>query len=309
MSPNYSFQFIDRQLIDFPDDFLRFLHDGPVEPMELKKLQEFGQLHPLLVQKQAENQYHLLAGYPYFTAIKILGQEKVACQILPPSISPVTLYSLQILHGLSAPQASPILQAHLLRKAQHELPEEELLPLLSLMGYKPQRYKLKELSDFLELAPSAILALHRGILSQKSAKQLALLLPEDQRSLVHLISIYRLGGSKQQKLVEMVVELVRRGNRPVGEIVDKWLPDQEMTSGNIPQHLQGLLQTLHEQCYPDKTAAEKKFKALVQELQTSGEISLVHSLSFEDESIEVRLRFADIAALKERWGRIKTILP
>jgi ParB family chromosome partitioning protein len=304
---DYHFQMIDLQSVDFQDDFLRSLHDKTIDSLTLRNLHKFGQLYPLLVQQQTENLYHLVAGYPYFTAIKILGIKKIACQILPHSILPDTLFSLQILHDLSSPQASPILQAHLLRKAQLALPEDDLLSLLSLMGYKPQRYKLKELTDLLQLEPTAVLGLHRGSLSQKTGKQLTILSHEDQHHLVKLINAYRLGGSKQQKLVEMVTELVLRYKQPVQEIINKWLPDEGTTNTeNRPQRIYGMMQCLHEQCSPGKTDAEKNFKKLVEELQPSEEITIEHSLSFEDEQLEVRLRFADAAALRKKWAEIKT---
>jgi ParB family chromosome partitioning protein len=303
---DYHFQVIDLQLVDFQDDFLRSLHDNVIDSITLRNLQKFGQLYPLLVQQQTENLYHLVAGYPYFTAIKISGIKKIACQVLSHSILPDTLFSLQILHDLSSPQSSPIHQAHLLRKAQRALPENDLLSLLSLMGYKPQRYKLKELTDLLQLEPTAILALHRGSLSQKIGKHLSRLSHEDQRHLVKLIITYRLGGSKQQKLVEMVTELVLRDNQPAQEIINKWLSDVETTNPeNRPQRIDGMMQCLQEQCSPGKTDAERHFKKLVQELQPPEGITIEHSLSFEDEQLEVRLGFADAAALRKKWAEIK----
>lgn len=308
LHPDYRFQLIDHQFIDFPDDFLRFLHNRPIEPVVLRNLQEFGQLYPLLVQQQTENQYYLLADYLYFSAINTLGIKKIVCQILSPSIPPVTIFSLQILNDLSSPQSSPILQAHLLRKAQHVITEKKLLSLLSLMGYQPQRYKLKELLDLLQLEPSSILALHLGSLSLKSAKQLSMHTPEDQRYLTNLISSYRLGGSKQQKLIEMVTELTLRDNKSIAEIVNRWNPEQETVAENMPQRLHSLMQNLHEQCHPDSAAAEKNFKKIVQELQPTGGVTIAHNLSFEDESLEVRLRFSNASKLKEKWEKIKTVL-
>jgi ParB family chromosome partitioning protein len=309
MQTDYHFQSIDLQLVDFHDDFIRSLHDGTIDSITFRNLHKFGQVYPLLVQQQTEHLYHLLAGYPYFTAIKMLGIKKIACQVLPHSISPDIIFSLQILHDLSSPQSSPILQAHLFRQAQLALPEDDLMSLLSLMGYKPQRYKLKELTDLLQLEPAAILALHRGSLSQKSAKHLALLSHEDQRNLVKLISAFRLGGSKQQKLVEMVTELVLRDNKPAQEIINKWVPDDEKTvAENMPQRLHSLMQYLHEQSSPGKTVAERNFKKLVQELQPPEEITIEHSLSFEDEQLEVRLRFADAVTLRKKWAEIKTFV-
>ena len=309
MQTDCLFQSIDLKLVDFPDDFLRSLHDGAIDSIMLRNLQKFGQLHPLLVQQQTEHLYYLLAGYPYFTAIKMLGIKKIVCQVLPHSLSPEIYFSLRILHDLSLSQSSPILQAHLLRKAQLALPEDDLLSLLALMGHKPQRYKLKDLTDLLQLEPTAILALHRGSLSQKMSKHLALLPLEDQRHLVNLINTYRLGGSKQQKLVEKITELVLRDNKPVQEIINKWLPDDgKSNSANRPQQLDGLMQGLYEECSPRKTAAEKKFNKLVQELQLPEQITVEHSLSFEDEQLEIRIRFADAAALRARWTDIKMLV-
>jgi ParB family chromosome partitioning protein len=304
---DYHFQVIDLQFVDFQDDFLRSLYGDEIDPLTLGNLEKFGQLHPLLVQQQTGNSYHLVAAYPYFTAIKMAGIKKIACQILPHSLLPNTLFSLQILHDLSSPQSSPIHQAHLLRKAQLALPEDDLLSLLSLMGYKPQRYKLKELTDLLRLEPTTILALHRGNLSRKIGKHFTLLSHEDQRYLVKLINTYRLGGSKQQKLVEMVTELILRDNKPAQEIINKWLPDEVTTNPeNRPQRIYCMMQGLHEQCSPGKTDAERHFKKFVQELQPPKDITIEHSLSFEDEQLEVRLKFSDAAALRKKWAEIKT---
>jgi ParB family chromosome partitioning protein len=307
--PDASFQFVSLQSIDFPDDFIRLLSEGPIDPVILKNTQEFGQLQPLLVQQQVNGQHHLLANYHCYTALKMLSAEKVACHILPSSTPPIHLYSIQILIDLASPQASPILQAHLLRKAQHDVPEKEQLRLLALMGCKPQRYKLKEFGSFLQLELSAILALHHGILSQKSARQLTCLSHEDQRHMVHLINTYRLGGSKQQKLVEMVTELIRRDNKPIVEIIGQWLPEnQETTSENMPQRLQALMQCLQEQCYPAKSKAEQHFHKLVQELHPPEKVTIKHSLSFEDDKVEVCLSLADTATLRQKWEIIKTIV-
>lgn len=307
--PEYLFQLIDVQHIDLKENYPVLPNsNGPAERQELSILQKFGQLRPLLVQQQTASRYCLLAGSLYFSAIKSLGIEKVFCQILPQATPPFTLFSLKVVHNFPLSQTSLILQAYLLQDAQQMLSAEELLQLLSLMGHKPQRYKLEELLSFLQLDPSAILALHRGILSPKSGKQLALLSREDQHYLVELIITYRLGGSKQQKLIEMMIELVLRENSSVLKIIEKWLPVQKKVLNNIPQQIQGLMQYLHEQCYPSNTAAEKIFKNLVQELQPPENVTIEHSHSFEDEGLELRLKFADAATLKENWGNIKMIV-
>jgi ParB family transcriptional regulator, chromosome partitioning protein len=308
MHPSYPFKTISCQFIDHPDTFIRSLHDSP-DSLLVDRLQLFGQTVPLLVWQQAEKQYQLIACYSSFTAITSLGIKKVTCQVLPLSTPPILLYSLQILHGLMAPQASPILQAYLLQQARNELTDKETFSLLSLMGHKPQRYKLDELIDLLRLSPSAVVALHRGILSPKTGKLFKLLSHEDQELLVRLISTYQLGGSKQQKLVEMVTELSLRENKPVQILIREWLPaaDQTFVEENAPQRFERLLQTLYELYWPEKSTMEKNFQQLVQGLQIPEGVTIKPSPSFEDEGVEMRLRFANIEALKEKWRKMKTI--
>jgi ParB family transcriptional regulator, chromosome partitioning protein len=160
MQPGYPITTISCRFLELPDAFTRLLHQGTVDSSLVDTLRQFGQTVPLLVWQQNEKQYQILAHYSSFAAINSLKIDEVICQVLPFSTPPVDRYSLQILHGLSAPQASPILQARLLQEARQNLTDRELFSLLAMMGYKPQRYKLDELTDLLLLSPSAIMAVH-----------------------------------------------------------------------------------------------------------------------------------------------------
>jgi ParB family transcriptional regulator, chromosome partitioning protein len=308
MQPSYPFKTISCQFIEHPDAFIRSLHNRP-DPLLVDRLQLFGQTVPLLVWQQAEKQYQLIACYSSFTAITSLGIEKAVCQVLPRSTPPILLYSLQILHGLADPQASPILQAYLLQQARQKLTDKEIFSLLTLMGHKPQRHKLDELTSLLRLSPLAIAALHQGVLPLKTGKLFKILSHEDQELLVRLISTYQLGGSKQQKLVEMVTELSLREHTPVQVVIREWLPaDQAVVEKNVPQRLQGLLQALHEMYWPEKSASEKNFQQLVQGLKVPDGMTVKPSPSFEDDGVEVRLRFASIEALQEKWEEMKAVI-
>ena len=309
MHPDAPLQTISCRFIECPDPFIHSLHEGPADASLADSLQQYGQTAPLLVWQHTNKQYQLLAGYSTFQAITSLGIGQAVCRVLPQSTPPVQRYALQILYGLAASQSSPILHAYLLEQARQQLADNELLPLLSLMGYKPQRYKLAELTALLCLAPSAVLALHRGILSPKAGKLCGLLPREDQETLVRLINAYRPGGSKQLKLVEMVTELSLRDNKPVLELVREWLPaDQEGGPDNAPQRLHGCLQSLSALYSPEKTKMEKRFQQLVHALHLPEGVTLAPSPSFEDESVELRLRFATSEALRKKWEQIKTVI-
>jgi ParB family transcriptional regulator, chromosome partitioning protein len=309
MAYTYPFKSITCQLLDFPDPFIRLLHEGTVDCSLVDQLQQFGQTVPLLVWQQKEKRYQILANYLSFRAIKSLGLEEVTCQVLPFSTPPIHRYSLQILHGLAAPQASPILQAHLLQQARQHLTDRDLFALLAMMGHKPQRYKLDELTDLLHLSSSAIVAMHRGVLSPKTGKLLKLTSQEDQEVLIRLINTYRPGGSKQQKLIAMIIELSLRDNKPVQEVLRGWLPmEKEFTEENAPQRLQGLLHFLQDMFWPEKSKMEKNFQKFVQELRVPDWVSITPTPSFEDEGVEMHLRFVNSEELKKKWEKIKAFI-
>jgi ParB family chromosome partitioning protein len=225
-SLGFQFQSVAIQDLAFPDHFTSTLYpDANVSLCD--QVQNFGLLEPLPVQRQADHSYHLLAGYAYLPVLRHAGSQAVWCQIVTEEAPPFSFFALQILHGLSTVAASPILQAHLLRQARQTLAEEETLRLLPLMGHKPQRYKAQELLALLNLAPEAILALHQGFLTPKSGKALSRLSFEDQQYLVALILRYRPGGSKQQKLVELLTELSLRHNTSLERLTQSCLNGQQ----------------------------------------------------------------------------------
>jgi ParB family chromosome partitioning protein len=241
--------------------------------------------------------------------LRLLGVQKVMCRIAPKTTPAALLFSLRILHGLDVSQTSPILQAHLLTQAQTELPEQELLGLLDLMGHNPHRTQYDELTRLLQLPRKAIFALHRGTLTPRSGKMLRTLPHTDQEALVSLIEAYRAGGSKQSKLIEMVYEITMREQKPVSELIGEWLPgEQEGTDLNRPQQLQEILQALTLRCWPQRTQMEKDFQGFIQELRLPEDACVVASPSFEDDSVELRLRFANCTDLRERWQQISRLI-
>ena len=176
--------------------------------------------------------------------------------------------------------------------------------LLSLMGYKPHPYLAQELINLLHLDQSALSCLHTGLLSLKSGKQLARFSLADQQRLVEIISTYRLGGSKQQKFIEMILDLTIQAGLSAQDILQEWDGEQIKDAKNGPQGTTSLFEYLNKSCFPRLAAAENDYATFIKTLQPPEGISVDHSLSFEDESLEVRLRFADAAALMKQWDKI-----
>jgi len=301
------FRTIKHECIECTDPFLLSLADGPTDSTLIDRLQQFGQTIPLLVWEDQPDHYLLLADYPLHRALSLLHIDWVLCRILPSNTPAHLRYSLQILHEQAAARPpSPIVQAHLLDQASQVLDHNELLSLLALMDYKPQHHLVEELIALLHLAPAALGAIHRGILAPKTGKLIKQLSFADQGALIGLIETYRPGGSKQFKLVEMVTELCLRYNRSVDELLEEWR-QKEHRQDKPPQHLQGLLQYLTTLVWPERTKMEKRFQRVVDSISLPEGMMLTPSASFEDESVEVRLRFADSDILQRKLEGIRAL--
>lgn len=308
MLPESHFQTIKTERIERTDAFLLSLAAGPPDPLLIDRIRQFGQTTPLLIWEDQPERYLLLADYPLYQAIASLEIASVFCRVLSPMAPAILRYSLHIFHGQAAfQQPSPIEQAHLLRQASQQLNRAELLSLLPLMGYKPQYHVFEELTALLDLAPAAVRAVHQGILAPKNGKLLKLLSPEDQTSLAGLIEIYRPGGSKQFKLVEMVAELCLRHNRPVSELLGAWNQTGHKQD-NPPQRLQEILHGLAALVWPERTKMEKRFQRFVDAISLPDGVTLTPSTSFEDDSVELRLRFANSDVLQQKWEKIRRLL-
>jgi len=292
--------------LDFPDATIGALHQQVDEHL-LAQVERFGILQPLPVLQDSPQSFHLLAGYAYLPVLRQLGYTEVVCQDMT-GVNAFSRYALQIIHRLSTIQTSPILQAHLLKLAAQTLDEQEMMQLLPLLGYKPQQYKVQELVALLNLSPAAIFALHQGILAPKTGKLLSRLSHKDQEDLVEIIEKYRPGGSKQQKLVESLIELSLRHNQPIATLIMPWIESEAEDPTNLPQQLQGLLRFLQEQSAPHLLDAEKQFQRLTQELDLPGNVQLYHSTSFEDERVELRIQCENVHSLQKLWPNISPLL-
>lgn len=295
--------------IVWPDHIPTDLFDPAHHPGHLTQLREFGQIHPLLIQEQADGTRHLLAGHTCYLAMQATGESSAHCQLLPAGYLPKRAISLQILHNLHHNVLSPVLQAYILRQAQTYLPEKDLFDLLALMQHKPQRYILLDLLSLLQLDKTVLTAMHGGLISMKAGKHLAHFSGTEQRVLAELICRYQLGGSKQQKFLEMMTEIALRTQQTVQTILERWESQKKGEGTNSPQEAARLLAHLTAISQPARINAEQRFQKLVQDLHSPKNITIEHCPSFEDDSVEVRLHFNSVESLLNVWDTIKKITP
>ena len=275
-----------------------------------ESIQHVGILHPPLLQQgqdHNEKRYIILSGCKRILAAQSRGIDKIVCLVLPQSAGPALKWHIILTHALIGSRLSCIEQATFFSKAAKELSISEQLLFLPMLGRKPQPYVLQELADHLTLAPETINALHAGDLHEKNAKQLAKLSHRDQRSVIELIRYYKLGGTKQKKLVNMALELVMRTGDSFQEILAKREHDPTEDE-NRPQQAMALLSWLEGQCCPQITIAREQFKQFQRQLQLPTNCTLTPSSSFEDDSLTLSIFFANQKQLLQHWPSFKKIM-
>ncbi len=265
----------------------------------------YGQIQPLLAGGLTAHGGHLqvLSGFSTFLALKTAGFPQIACWILSQEIAPASAFALRILHNRQACLNSPILQAWHLKEAQAQLPVQDLLPLLPLMGLKPQPHVLTERISLLQADDVVQAALHNQELHLKNLQHLLRLPQEEQKRLIELIRQYRLGGSKQQKLVDLVVDLYLREGCGIEEILAKWR-QRDPPRDNLPQETQSLLGFLHCLANPRIAQAEAHFNERLQRLQPPAQVSVFHTPAFEDEQVGVQLCYSSWGSLQAHWPQV-----
>jgi ParB family chromosome partitioning protein len=281
---------------------LRPISDQRIDPSLTKSIREVGFLHPPLLLK-TKSGHIILSGRKRIEIANGHGLKNIPCFIIE-DISPFVKWQLLLSHAIIGSTLSVIEQANFFSHAESQLSIKQCIALLPLLGHKPQSYRLQEFSRYLSLDPTTIDALHAGRIQPKTGNMLSKLSSEDQQTIVHLINYYKLGGSKQKKLVTLSIDLIMRTRCSLQKIVAVW-EHQNIDGDNRPQQALALLNWLEGQCFPKRKAAEKKFQQFQRRLQLQKKMMLQHTPSFEDDGLTLSISFAGQDDFLNFWEKIK----
>ncbi len=286
-----------------------FGHEEPDAEL-VESVRQFGILCPPLVQEQPAGGCLVVSGGKRVRAARrCAATGKILCRVVPHDRPAFPLFSLLLHHALIGGQLGVIEQANFFRKALKRLTEAQVLPLLIPLGHKAQKYKIRELLNFLSLDTSVITGLHQGRVLPKSAQKMQRLAPADQQELARLITELRLGGSKQYKLIDLSIDLMMRRERSMREIIAHYRREnEERDQENKPQAAAAFLRWLFEKCHPGSVAAAAEFKRFAAGLEVPPAVNVDHTRSFEDDAVVLSLSFADRASLLKVWPEIRTIM-
>ena len=299
----------------------------------LENIQETGLLHPPLLLHHEQQKHSILSGRKRILAANQLGWRTLPCLLLQQHTPNLLKWKTTLNHALIGSQLSCIEQATLFHKAAQELDPDALLSLLPMLGYKKSIRVLETFARALTLCPSLQNALHRRVVHEKHIDLLATFARRDQETITRLIERYQLGGSKQRNLLLACLELCRRQNCSVADIMEEWqqahqqMGEQEDTSHrqqkntvlglhekkkdrkeNKPQQITDLFAWLSHRLYPRLHGAEQEFRSFVHEMQLPESCSLLPTPHFEDEELSLTVRFSDQECFRRQWQAIRQVL-
>ncbi len=268
----------------------------------------FGLLQPPLLQEKEAGGYRIVSGRKRILALLQTGPapKNLYGFVLSPDLEPLQIFATLLRHALIGSSLSLVEQAIFFHKLLDQVAPEEAVTLLPLLGLKPRPHVLDELLQCLALEEPIQAALHSNLVNPRIVRQLLQLSPEERMALVSLITELRLGGSKQQRVVTLAVDLARRNGVPVGDMLSRWpRPGEE---ANIPQLASSLLDWLHKQAHPRLVEAQREFKSFCQRLDLPPHVEVQHTTSFEDETTWLRFAFTTRQGAETFWKKIEKIM-
>ncbi len=281
----------------------------PAEPD--KRLKEaircHGILHPPLLLARENQPYIVLSGRKRIEAVSNELDESIPTLVLSTQ-QPLQIFSLLLHYLMIGSRLTPVEQAVFCQKALDSLSMDELLPLLPVMGLKEKPHIASQLIALLELENRVLIGLHSGWISLRAAKKIAVLPKPDQQVLCQWIKQLQLGGSKQQKFIDLVHELTQRHQVNAETLLAQWGERGQESQLNGPQQGASLLNWLQEQYSPSLTAAEKQFREFCKQLGLPPGVEVTHTLSFEDKELRLSIDFSSKEKLKEKWAQIRPLI-
>jgi ParB family chromosome partitioning protein len=265
-------------------------------------------LHPPLLLEQ-QNSYTILAGAECIPEQSAIRQDSLTAIVVEKAVAENHKYLFSLLlryRSLHSP-LSLLEQAVFLQKASAVLPRREIIELLPLLGYAKKSFFIDDLQALLKLDHSTQKALHEGLIPLRCARKIDAFSPADQKRITELITTFRLGGSKQQKLVDLLLDLTKRLQCDCRKLLGDWQDEIQERELNGPQKAASLLTHLEKLCAPRSQAAEDEFVRFRKTLRLPPSVQLHHTLAFENDRLTLSIDFSSRKELAEYWPAIREI--
>lgn len=313
-TPNYLYESVELSQINFGNNKFCLIPETKItisNQLE-ESIKAFGLLHPPILKKE-HNEYIVVDGRKrLLTCRNTIRQTACGCLIVPHHLTDEQIIKLRLSCLLTERPPSIAEQACFLDKLSTAPNNEETAAtiLFSILKIKASKHYLNRLRNISKLDVTIQADLHDGLLSEAIIDQFMRLNQQDRAATYAVIKELGLGKGKQKKLIAACHDLATRNDCSIKDI----LSDSEVSElfkqsrGNLPQQAANLLTWLSRKQSPLLTEAEQEFKKFSTALDMTGNMNLLHSKSFENDTVTLSVTFRNRAELTRNWGKIKTAL-
>ncbi len=266
-------------------------------------------LHPPLVLRESDGKFIVISGKGIIQRA-VHAQHKQIHAVIVQSLEATNkdVFKWLLQHKQLEGGLSDIEQAVLLEKISSVCSQKEILDFLPMMGLKQNFHLVSELISLLALPSISQVALHKGLLSKRSAKKLLHFADKDQKIITRIILNFQLGGSKQQQLIDTLSDLCKREKTSAENMIMAWENQEKEKQHNGPQKGNALLKWLKLKRTPLSAQAESNFQAFCRQLGLPDGIHVEHTTSFEDDQVLLRITYRSQHHLARHWPELKALL-
>jgi len=279
--------------------------EEPPSPELIRHITRTGVLHPPILKETESGGLQVVAGRKRLAVIgTVLKIAACDCLVVPVDYDPLATLALALDETLLSGPASPMIKAVFFSKAMALCPPEEAARrFLPLFGLAPHPYHLQQLAELAGLEHPLALALHHGVLDEKTAMAMTGLSFRDRFALFDLIDTLQLSVSNQRKVLAICQDLSKRHDISIHDILaaDELRHIIDHPEANLPQKAQQAMRHLGQRHAPRLAAAEKNFAELASRLHLPARAALSHSPSFEKDQLTLSLTFPDQKTLLAAW--------
>ncbi|MBW2000015.1 MAG: hypothetical protein JRJ29_18900, partial [Deltaproteobacteria bacterium] len=146
----------------------------------------------------------------------------------------------------------------------------------------------------------------RGGISLKAVESLLDMDREAALGLCRLITELRLSFNYQLQVIDYIVDISSREDKPVTEVLGSLGRIVEDRETNRPQRVKRLFRYLRQRRYPSVYRAEQEFKKKVKELSLPQDVWVRHPPNFERPRLLMEIRFRDGRELKRKLEQLRS---
>ncbi len=272
-------------------------------------IQRAGILHPPIIKEKTPSSFQIITGKQRLLAAAALGHATCSCYKVHSDISDIEALDISLEDTILSHQPSPIEQAHYLQKALGHLPVDEVaIHYSAITGTAINPFHIKQKTALLTLEEPLQIAVHEKSLDEKVAMEMTKMSFGDRFALFDIISALQLSVSNQKKLTSSSRELAGRLKIMIRDILggEEVLNIFANEESNLPQKASKLMGLIHKKRFPRLTDAENTFHTFVSGVHLPKNISLNHSPSFEQDTLQMDITFKNQDEFMKVWPKIET---